>query len=158
MSNTSTVSATLRQFHSVFWQETFTDGPTSALWIKFLSWGANGVLRVQAVFREYILCEYSQYFGVLYCGHSLYPKHPSISGSILRILRHLQYSYCSYSENSQYEALGTAHTHSTHSIQKYTRSTQYSICEIFIFKTSLYIPVQIGRKTVSIAHRTRAEI
>ena len=71
MSYTSTVSATIRQFRLVFRKKTFTDGPTSARWSKLLSWGATGVLGVQAVFREYILCEYSQYLGVLYCGYSI---------------------------------------------------------------------------------------
>ena len=50
MSNTSTVSASLPQFHPVFWQKTFSDGPTSARWSKLPSWGATGVLRVPAIY------------------------------------------------------------------------------------------------------------
>ena len=42
-------------FIPFFLQKSFTDGPTSGSWSKLLSGAATGVLRILAVFREYIL-------------------------------------------------------------------------------------------------------
>ena len=57
-------------------------------WSKLLSWGAAGVLKVPAVFREYIL---RVYFGVRYCGCSLPGILQVFRESMLRILRYSQY-------------------------------------------------------------------
>ena len=128
MRYTSTVSAPLRQFHPVVWQKTFTDGPTSTRWSKLLSWGATGVLRVPAVFREYILrvlgsisgcCTadilYSKYSGVRYCGYA---------GTRSTLTAHTP-------STRSIQAFSTVHTPSTRSTNctrysEYTRSTKYT--------------------------------
>ena len=120
MSYTSTVSAPLRQFHPVFWLKTFTDGPTSARWSKLLSWGATGVLRVPAVFRECIL-------RVVFRGSVLriLSIYQVFRGSILRIIRYSQYSNCSDSQYSQYSGLRYC------SYFQYSQYEMYSILGVY---------------------------
>ena len=93
---------------------------------------------------EYL--EYRQYFGSIYSASTrsiwgyctadtLYSKHPSISGSILGILRHSQYSYCSYSQYSQYSGLRYC-SYSQYSQYSglqycsYSQYSQYEMCSI----------------------------
>ena len=128
MSYTSTVSAPRRQFHPVFWLKTFTDGPTSARWSKLLSWGATGVLRVPAVFRECIL-------RVVFRGSVLriLSIYQVFRGSILRIIRYSQYSNCSDSQYSQYSGLRYCSycQYSQYSGLQYCSYFQYSQYEMY---------------------------
>ena len=136
LSNTSTVSAPLRHFHPVFWQKTFTDGPTSARWSKFIFSG-----------EQLAYLEYRQYFGSI-----CYASTRSISGyctadtlyCTLPSTKVFRVRFCGYSgtrstltaptpSTRSIQAFGTAHTHSTHSIRAFstahtpsTRSTKYT--------------------------------
>ena len=114
MSYTSTVSAPLRQFHPVFWQKTFTDGPTSARWSKLLSWGTAGVLKRAGNTSGVSSASTSSIsFGVLYYGYTI---------------KYFGVRYCGYS--------GTRSTKCTR-YSEYTRSTKYagSICAWLFFMT-----------------------
>ena len=137
MSNTSTVSASLPQFHPVFWQKIFTDGPTSARWSKLLSWGATGVLKstgsisgvyaastcsISGFFTADTL--YSKYFGVRYCGYS---------STRSTLAAHTRSTLTAHTPSTRsIQAFGTARTHSTRSIQAFsiahTPSTRSTKC------------------------------
>ena len=156
MSNTSTVSGPLRQFHPVFWQKTFTDGPTSARSSKLLSRGATGVLKsTGSISRVYTASTRSisgfctadtlytpKYFGVrYYCGYSgtcsTLTAHTPSTRSIMA------FGTAHIPSTRSIQAFSTARTPSTRSTKctrysEYTRSTKYtgSICETYVGNTN----------------------
>ena len=131
MSNTSTVSGPLRQFHPVIWQKTFTDGPTSARSSKLLSRGATGVLKSTGSISRVYTASTRSISG--FCtADTLYSQ--VFRGSILlRILRYLQHAYCSYSQYSQYYGLRycSYSQYSQYSGLQYCSYSQYSQYEMY---------------------------
>ena len=117
--------------------------PQTACWGKTLSWGASGVLRLQAVFLGYILCEYSQCFRVLTCGYPSIVYTPSTQVFRFRFcgcfgIRSPSTAHTPGTRSIQ--AFGTAHTPSTHSSKAFStahtpspsgrKCTRYSILSV----------------------------
>ena len=105
------------------------DGPTSGSWSILLSVGATGVLRVLAVFRDYLLRVLSEFRGsVLRILRAL----QIFRGLILRVLPVLGVLSCSYSKYAQYLGLQycSFSQYSQHLGRQYSKlqySTKYSV-------------------------------
>ena len=131
MSYTSTVSAPLRFIP--FLAENFPRRSHECSFEKINFVGSNGVLRVFGS----IYFEYSQYFGVLYCGYSILQvfgvRYCGYSGTRSALTSHTpqysQYSglrYCSYSQHSQYSGLQYC------SYSQYSQYKMYSILRVYL--------------------------